>query len=515
MWGRSGQRGCSSAATARTATCWLGAMVVVVALALPGAAHAASISAATIGPLQAVTGVACASASTCYAVGADQDGNPAVITLTNGVPGTTANDFSDENFLPTGIVCPSGGSCLAYGYDVDPDSGNQVGAEAPVNATTGNPGNTTEAADASEFDAFGCSSESSCLAAGQDQSGNPGTVAITQGQPQSLVDIADQEFNPGAVACSAAGRCLVAGEDGLSPDTTGALDAVTNGTPAAVQDLAGSVALDTIGCWSATGCTAGGAGSDGTDSDGDTITVPTLTAIAGGQPGSTANYPAYADGAMTSVSCAGTTCLAIGDDEGGDDFAAPVADGKPGQAETLTDDPSIGPIDFSGLACPTATRCLAVGQGDQAPVAAEIPVPAFAPASGTSGGGSGSSGSGSGGSTKANRPGHRIKTRLLIAITWRSGSPVRHLTVTVRCQNAVSRVGIEALRIKLEVRRDGSRSAWRQIASALSRRIGATRGEVRFVVPAVAGARTEYRAVLSRTRRYAGSVSFTKTIAIL
>jgi len=496
----------------RRGTTWAVGAFVAAALALPAGARAASISAQDITSLQTVAAAACTSASTCYAVGTDAStGNPAVVTITNGTPSATPSDFGDTNFEPDGIACPNASQCVVVGDDTDQTTGNAVGAVATV--TNGVAPNTTqEVSSASELYAIGCASYGYCIVAGQDQSGVYGTVEVAGGAPSASVqDFADQNFEPAAVACPSSTTCLVAGQDGTSGD--GAVFAVTGGTPAqTVQDASQTAELTAIACWSSGGCTAGGAANGGTDDDGDPITIPSVTALSsGGAAGSTWTYSADQYGGMEAAACTpGSTCVAIGDDDNGDDFAVPVSNGKAGAQEVLTPDASIGPLDFDSLSCPSASTCIAVGQDEsEDPVVAEIPVPAYqsqAPATGTGGGGS--SGSGTSGSHK------RTATRLLIGVSWTAARPIRHLKVSVRCENAITRGGIDGLRVRLEDRRAGSRT-WHVAGSALTRRIGRDRGEARLSVAAPrSGVRTQYRAVLTRTSTYGGSTSTTKTVLI-
>jgi hypothetical protein len=495
----------------RRGTTWAVGAFLAAALALPAGARAASISAQDISSLQTVAAAACTSASTCYAVGTDAStGNPAVVTITNGTPSATPADFADTNFEPDGIACPNASQCVVVGDDTDQTTGNAVGAVATV--TNGSPGATQEVSSASQLYSIGCASYGYCIVAGQDQSGGYGTVAVSSGTPSAsgVSDFSDQNFEPAAVACPSGNTCLVAGQDGTSGD--GAVSVVTGGVPASgVQDASQTAELTAIACWSSSGCTAGGAANGGTDDDGDPITIPSVTALSsGGVAGSTWTYSADQYGGMEAAACTpGSTCVAIGDDDNGDDFAAPISNGKAGAQEVLTPDASIGPLDFDSLSCPSASTCIAVGQDEsEDPVVAEIPVPAYqsqAPATGNGGGGGSS---GSSGSHK------RTATRLLIGVSWTAARPIRHLKVTVRCESAVTKGGIDGLRVRLEDRRAGART-WHVVGSALTRRVGRDRGEARLSVAAPrTGVRTQYRAVLTKTSTYGGSTSTTKTVLL-
>ncbi|MGA9858047.1 MAG: hypothetical protein WBQ18_09295 [Solirubrobacteraceae bacterium] len=492
----------------------LARVTALIALAVcavaPAGARAASISATEVSSMGSLSAVACTGATDCYAVGLDLNGNAAVLHIANGTPGTVTA-FPDVNFEPLGLACSPGAACLAVGNTVDSASGTQVGAVAPV--TAGSPGQSTEVPGAESLSVIGCAA-SLCVAAGQDQSGAPGTTTITSGNPQAFADFANGQFSPQAVGCPSASTCVVAGQDATPAPPAGALSAVVAAGPGPVRDTTASTQLSGIACTTAGACIAGGYLDTGSDGSGNPLSEPVITTVSGGQAKASFDYPALSDGAIGAVACAtGPTCLAVGTDGNGNAIGAPVLDGAAGVAQTYQTDPSIGQLQLTGLACPSASTCLAVGQ-DAAfnPIVAEIPVPAFQP---LSSGGSGGSGS-PGGPTS---PGHRhrpltqIPTRLLTAIAWRR--PVRRLNVTVRCQTATTLVGIEGLRVRLQERPRGSHRAWRVVRSARTRRIGAVRGEVRFIVPAPSGAGTEYRAVMAGTRRYRASVSSVKTFFIL
>lgn len=476
-------------------------------LALAGPAGAAM---SDISSLQTAAGIACASASTCYVVGADLNDAPAVLTVTAGNPGATA-EFADPNFEPFAVACPDATHCVVVGEDLDPNSGQQVGAVATL--TGGTPGTVQTVPSASSLAAVGCAGYGHCVAAGLDQGGVGGTVPILGGQPQALTDIPGGAFQPSAVACPSAGQCLVAGQVGTASGTAGALSVVSSGTPG--TPVAGSTAqLTGVACSGGSACVTSGVTNNGVDSFGDPIPVPSLTDVSAGGFGASWNYGSYSPGGMAAIACAPTTvCLAIGDDDNGDEFAVPVQKGQAGTAATIPADPTIGSgVVLSALDCPSASTCLAIGldQSDN-PVLATLAVPEFhstAPASG----GTGGSGSGSGGPSSGGPGGHhRTPTRLLISVSWPHTGAVHHITITVRCQNALTLGAVDGVRVRLQDRRAGGRGAWHALAGAITR----GRGTARFRVPARRGRRISYRARFTGTGAYAGSVSAVKTVSVV
>ena len=474
---------------------------------LPATSAGAEISATEVASMATLTGVGCVGSGPCYAVGLDPNGKPAVIDVSGGRAGAVS-EFADGSFQPLGIACGSAGDCLAVGNTVDPTSGAQVGAVAPVRA--GLPGATAEVTNAATLSAVSCGSGGFCVAAGQDQSGAPGAGAYSAGGPQAFADFADTAFVPQAVGCGGQ-SCLVTGQDPAATDSVGALATVTPGAQGGVADTSTSSSLTGVACPATGPCVAGGYQDAGTDSFGSPRTLPVLAAVNSGAAGTGFTYSAESGGAFTAVACSpGPTCVAIGTDGSGDTITAPFLDGGAGVAQTDRAPGSFEGIQPTGLACPSGNSCLAIGTDAASnPVLATIPVPAFQALGDGPGAGSGPTSPGHG------PPLTRREVRVRITVSRFGGVPVRRLLVTAIClARGAGGSGIDGVGIVLQRRVSGRRARWATVTTRVTRTIGRRSGEARFIVAARPDRRVQYRARVLAGRRLAPAVSGVVTVRI-
>jgi hypothetical protein len=225
-------------------------------------AHAAPVAASTtIGGGYPVSGtqrlwdIACATATTCYAVGQSSTSVGVIVPVTNhGIPGSPQPVPGTENLA--GIACPTSTICYAVGWTASSEDEGVV-VTVPVGGTpTVQPLSGTQ-----ELSAIACSSSTVCVAAG------PGTGIVPLPSPGPTI-----------------------------------VTIPTTGSPR-VQPVGLSVAFNGIGCTAQT-CYAVGAGNTGGGPTAAVVTVsgsgaPTTELIA---------IPALED-----ISCIGTTCYAVGD----------------------------------------------------------------------------------------------------------------------------------------------------------------------------------------------------------
>ena len=370
--------------------------LALIALEPVAQTHAATVPAPTIGTTQSIPAattlndVACATATTCYAVGtgSDADGNVdgVVVPITNGIAGTPAavpGGGSTELGL-SAITCPSATTCYAVGAELAPVADTDSGADV-VTITDGAPAAAVPAAPSSDdedyamFNDIACTSASTCIAVGEETTSD-GSVSdgatdlISNGVPGTLQDDpAVQELDGvfcSGTTCQAAGA--IGNADGIT--TSGALVALSvAGVPAAPQTV-GSLAGFGLGACPSTGSclVLGYTGDDAADE----VLVPIA--------GTTAGTPAVAPDLLGLTCASAVSCVGVGATDDGTGVATEIANGVPGTPVNDVD-PNVDGL--LAVACGSATSCDAVGVGDenQEGVVVPITLPAIAaaPAIGT------------------------------------------------------------------------------------------------------------------------------------
>jgi hypothetical protein len=283
------------------------------------AAEAPLPAGAAADPEVSITSVACASSTSCVAVGTYRDTSNASqgLLLSDSGGSWTASEAP----LPAGansgypvanlasLSCPSPSSCTAVGtyYDssyhslpllLTDTSGSWAAAEAPLPASAySNPD--------AYFDSLSCPAAGSCVAAGyyydssQHRQGlllsDTGGSWSARAAPLPAGTAANPMVTLGSVSCWSAGSCAVAGsyQDGSSDtqglllsDAQGAWTAVTAVLPTAASDDP-AVTLPSIACVSPGFCAAAG---DYADSNGgldpllETYGSASCISTAGGPP---------------------------------------------------------------------------------------------------------------------------------------------------------------------------------------------------------------------------------------
>jgi hypothetical protein len=234
--------------------------------------------------------VACVSSTLCYAVG-QQSGseNSEVVPLTVGTGGVSAGAGSAAGMSILDIVCPTSTTC--YG------AGDESTSAAVVTITNGVPGTPVTVAGAEQLQGIACSSATTCVAVGETSTGAGAEVLVTSGTPGTEVTDTNASLFT-AVACPTS-DCIAVGE--ASPSFTGSTTSEGYlATTQSQQDLAttsvtifGNIACSGITADVATCYGTGPTSSPGTNAiltinDGAQLSVssvfPTNGPIAGGVP---------------------------------------------------------------------------------------------------------------------------------------------------------------------------------------------------------------------------------------
>ena len=199
-----------------------------------------------------------------------------------------------------------------------------------------------------QISAMSCTSQTFCIAVGSlvDSSGNTGTLA--------------QRWN--GRAWSSQRMPAVGGLSSVSCTSRRACTAVANnrvmrwnGRRWAIQQTLGpAISLSAVSCWSRHGCTAVGENGDG---------APFAESWNGRWSKQSAQDPGGLEDGLSTVSCTSArACMAVGFDvidSSGDETT--LAERWNGRGWSLESSLDAGNDQFSGVACSSAVRCIAVG----------------------------------------------------------------------------------------------------------------------------------------------------------
>ena len=289
-----------------------------------------------------LAGVACPSATQCYAVGESAFKSAMILASTNG--GTS---WSQQNVqIPgplTAIACSSPTSCVAVG-----------GATV---ASTANGGTTwtPQQLESVALTGVACPSTSTCIAVGSDapqSSGcDSGITYSTHTGGQSWTSTPTRCFTPSGISCANAARCMVSGTQASGSTNYGAvLRSVDGGNVWRSADVLkqADTGLSAISCPSSAVCVAVG----------NSTSQPIVRTEDGGASwtGAVPSMPTGESNSYLAVSCASASACQAGGLNG----AASTADGKTWTPASL---PAVI-VRVTGLACPTASQCngVAIGQ---------------------------------------------------------------------------------------------------------------------------------------------------------
>ncbi len=296
-----------------------------------------------------------------------------------GAPLATAATITDlaDPTMATGVLaavaCPSATTCLAVGSG--PFQGATAVASVAGGAWTWGP-LTPSSGDAGNFfswSAVACPSATTCLAVGADNTAGVVTTATLAGSTWTwtpAIEVPSDASGSGSltgVACPSATTCLAVGGDGNSlgiVDQASLTSAGWTWSPATslLPPSSGAGTLSAIACPSATTCVA--VGTDGSEGVAATATS--------GAAGWTWSPEVRVDlgqaspglGGLNAIACpSATTCVAVGSDNSDAVTTKGTADatGWTWTPEVIVTPDASGGGELTGVACPSAMICVAVG----------------------------------------------------------------------------------------------------------------------------------------------------------
>jgi hypothetical protein len=185
-----------------------------------------------------LSSIACASAASCVAVGGST-----VVPIRNGMPGTVTRVSGFPNL--TRVACGSATTCEAVGYTNSPS-----GVVIPI--TNGIPGTPIAASATAALNGIACPGATSCEAVGNNSANSGVVVPVTNGTPGTPITAAPRALL--GVACPSATSCQAAGASAVVP--------ITNHVPGAAVPVSGTATyLTQVACQSVTSCEAVGYGA--------------------------------------------------------------------------------------------------------------------------------------------------------------------------------------------------------------------------------------------------------------
>jgi hypothetical protein len=326
-----------------------------------------------------LSAVSCSGAGACTAVGDDQATGQPELTLAeswNGaswrIQATPSPSGATVSSL-SGVACPAAGACTAVGTHLTPAATSLTLAETWNGASWAIQTSPTPAgATVAELSAVSCSGTTACTAVGFDTNVLGGTAIDktlaeewngTSWQIQATPTVADGSVLS-AVSCAGAHACMAVGyylDSLLRPvslaeswDGTSWTTVPTPNPPGAAD-----IALSGVSCTAADACTAVGSYDN---SSGAEVTLAeswngtSWTIEATPNPGATFSQ-------LSGVSCpAARACTAVGSDTAG--TLAESWNGTSWRAEPTPNPAGATRIVLSGVSCAAAGACTAVGSYD-------------------------------------------------------------------------------------------------------------------------------------------------------
>jgi hypothetical protein len=331
-------------------------------------------------PYDSLSAVSCPSASVCTAVGSSSTNNGKTGTVAERWNGTkwavqsTPNPDRDSSL--SAVSCTSGTACTAVGT-ADRTSAALAerwnGTKWAVQTTTASP------ADADFLLGVSCTSGTACIAVGYGDGGQGYTPSGTLAEAWNGTTWADQptphhgqSVSLNAVSCASATACTAVGTDQTGTGVT--LAEAWNGVHWALQPSpnplgAEASSLAGISCGSTSACAAVGTANDHVDGlgggtlaeqwNGNSWVIEPAPKI----PGAITGYLSRSE--LSAVSCTSAgACTAVGHYGAGSGlgYLAGLAERWNGTAWAVQPLPTSGEFSpLSGVSCPSATSCTAVG----------------------------------------------------------------------------------------------------------------------------------------------------------
>jgi hypothetical protein len=315
--------------------------------------------------------LSCASATFCIAVGPGAESSES--NISERWNGRTWRKLTtpDIGCIPfcglTGVSCVSARNCLAVGFSADNSGNTEVGTGLAWNGKAWHDASPPTPGFAF-LSGVSCASAVSCLVVGGYETNGPGPCLSTfcilamAWDGSAWRQLATPAVGPSlsSVSCASTGGCAA-----VSGTLASAWDGSTwrQLTIAAPGETGNS--LSEVSCWHASACMAVGeyttiAGAD-----------LTLAEEWNGSTWQVRRTPSPDDAAngLNAVSCRRSgACMAVGSYLNASDVQVTLAEQWDGKAWRVRPTPSPGAqvSALSGISCPTATRCVAVGYYDTA-----------------------------------------------------------------------------------------------------------------------------------------------------
>jgi hypothetical protein len=334
------------------------------------------------GPAAALDGVACPSSTACTAVGFSFDSSDTLLTLAMRWNGTswaiqsTPSPGAAVGSSLYGVACASPTTCTAVGtYDGGISVGDVTLAErwdgvSWTVQSTPDPAGATD----SELLGVACTAATACTAVGEFVNSSYVPVTLAERWNGASWTVQSTPDPTGAtdstlfgVDCAAATSCTAVGTYTAKSHAILTLAERWDGTSWTVKSTPNPargtlVGLDQVTCTSATACTAVGAY---TATSGKRDTLAERWNGTSWTIQSTSNQAGATESGLTAVACTtATACTAVGSYINSSNKTVTLAErlhGKSWKVESTPNQAGTTQSQLTGVACTSATRCIAVG----------------------------------------------------------------------------------------------------------------------------------------------------------
>jgi hypothetical protein len=306
-----------------------------------------------------VGSVACWTANSCVAVGAVGD-EGAVWFLSRGR--VTSSQALPGTVRLVSVACADGAQCVAGGQGAGQAASSAPSAGVLVAIDAGGVGTPDLVHSVQVVTGVACWSATSCVAVA-DASKSSAVVLLSSALVSSVRPVPAGDGTFESISCGAPGRCEIASFlNPTSKASSGLLVPLDDGVTGTPQRVGNNFGTWDIACPTATHCLAVGL----IRTNGPSGYEGTMSTVTSGRPGPVVAVPGTSD--LFSVSCAEDRCEAVGtkaQDKGG--VGTAIVAGSAGKVMEAS-----GTTYFSGVSCPTADACVAVGHAGANSVVAEI-----------------------------------------------------------------------------------------------------------------------------------------------
>lgn len=319
-------------------------LVTVALLAIPVSPLGATATSVYVSGAQgALSSVSCPSAAFCMAVG--WDGVRTIVdTYTGGTWETSTANIGD----PTGLSCASATDCIAVGHE-------RIGAYR----YDGTNWHAVLSLSNSEFQSVGCAAPNTCTLV------TKSSLFVLTGSVPNVVQVTGAGQDEQFYACTSSSYCLGVGSGGQDPQVpSAAVFANGSWSTSPIPEVGFNTQPFAVACGQPDNCTTVGEVSDDLDPDG--VAVEELSAGNWSVPRVSNQPASYDYDTLMAVSCSAVTdiCTGTGNDKGWGS-AAPVYSfidlGTPGPSSPWTFLMLPATVGQPSASCPTLTSCVAVG----------------------------------------------------------------------------------------------------------------------------------------------------------